>query len=521
MPNLDLKFYWAIFLRRLPYFLVIAAFLAAIGLTIAYILPPVYKSQASMLVEPQQIPGDLAESTVPVNPYEQAQIIEQRIMTRTNLLDLANRIGLYAGKPGMSAGQMIGDMHDRIEFIGFVPDKTHDPSEPGATIIGVAFSAGTPAYALKGANELVSLVLQENVKLRTGRAGDTLTFFQGEVDRLAQELERQSGKIAAFKTAHVDALPDSINARRAQQERDQQRLIDLEREEAALKNQRATVVWVFERTGRATATTTLSPEETELQNLQSQLAQQQAVYKADSAPIRMLQTRITALQKLVDDQQAARAMPDAEGQPAKPLTELQVELTPIDEQLKYIADEKAQINQELADLETSIQATPNNEMVLDGLQRELDNIQRQHDEAVASLGQAQVGERIEVLSKGERFSLIEPPSAPGGPTSPKRGLIAAAGVVGGIGAGVGFIVLLEMLNRSIRRPVDISTGLGIQPFATVPYIRTRRERRWKLTVIGLVLVIVVVVIPLALLAVHTLYEPLDVILNNVRSSLQY
>ncbi len=69
-----------------------------------------------------------------------------------------------------------------------------------------------------------------------------------------------------------------------------------------------------------------------------------------------------------------------------------------------------------------------------------------------------------------------------------------------------------MLNRSIRRPVDISTGLGIQPFATVPYIRTRRERRWKLTVIGLVLVIVVVVIPLALFAVHTLYEPLDVLL---------
>ncbi|PJN92532.1 lipopolysaccharide biosynthesis protein, partial [Amaricoccus sp. HAR-UPW-R2A-40] len=81
MPNIDLKFYLAVFLRRLPYFLVIAALVAAVGITLAAILPPNYRSAASILVEPQQIPGDLATATVGVDPYEQAQIIEQRIMT--------------------------------------------------------------------------------------------------------------------------------------------------------------------------------------------------------------------------------------------------------------------------------------------------------------------------------------------------------------------------------------------------------------------------------------------------------
>ena len=65
---------------------------------------------------------------------------------------------------------------------------------------------------------------------------------------------------------------------RAQQEREQQQLIELEREEASLRNQRATVVWVFERTGRSTATATLSPEEEQLQALKSQLIQAQAIY---------------------------------------------------------------------------------------------------------------------------------------------------------------------------------------------------------------------------------------------------
>jgi len=49
MANLDLKYYWAVFKRRLPYFLVIVTLLAAIGVTVASILPPVYSSSASLL----------------------------------------------------------------------------------------------------------------------------------------------------------------------------------------------------------------------------------------------------------------------------------------------------------------------------------------------------------------------------------------------------------------------------------------------------------------------------------------
>src|SRR6478735_5237705 len=156
MGNLDLKFYWAVFLRRLPYFLVIVAFLTAGAVTVAMILPPVYTSSASMLVEPQQIPGELAQTTVPVDPYEQAQIIEQRLMTRANLLALAKRIGMYDDMdPPMSSNAMVSDIASHIAFIGFVPDATRAPNTPGATIIGVTFTAPTADYANKGANELV------------------------------------------------------------------------------------------------------------------------------------------------------------------------------------------------------------------------------------------------------------------------------------------------------------------------------------------------------------------------------
>jgi uncharacterized protein involved in exopolysaccharide biosynthesis len=514
MANLDITYYWAVFKRRLPYFLVIVTLLAAIGITVASILPPVYKSSASLLAEPQQIPGNLAESSAEINPFEQIQIVEQRIMTRANLYDLAQRIGLYADQPDLSVGEIIGDMRDRMEFIGFEPDPTVRPGTPGAIIVGVSFSAPTPQFAAKGANELVSLILQENVRMRTDRASDTLDFFQGEVERLSAALAEQSKKIADFKTANVTALPDSMDSRRAQQEREEQRLLDLQREEASLKNQRATVVWVFERTGRTTSVP-LSPEEEELQNLQSQLLQQQAIYKANSPQIRVLQTRIAALQQLVSQQQAARAVPGADGQPTQPLNELDVELAPIDEQLKYIAEERATIEKTLSELAAAQQATPQNERTLADLERELGNLQTQYDNAVAALGQAQVSEKIEVLSKGQRFTLIEAPIERNTPVSPPRLLIASAGIVGGVGAALGFIVLWEMLNRSIRRPVELSNGLGIQPIATIPYMRTAGEQRRKRAVILAVLALIVVGIPLALFAIHTQYMPLDQLLGGV------
>jgi polysaccharide biosynthesis transport protein len=516
LANLDFKFYFAIFLRRLPYFLVIVAFLSAIGITVAYILPPVYSSQASILVESQQIPDELAQTTVPVNPYEQAQIIEQRLLTRMNLLALADSIGLYADEPEMSANAIVGDMRKRVQFIGFTPDETERSWLPGATIIGVAFEAPEPEYALKGANELVSLVLQENVRLRTGRAEDTLAFFRAEVDRLAVDLEQKSERIAEFKSANVEALPDSLDVRRAQQQREQERLLALEREEAALRNQRATVIWLFQRTGQGAVAGATSPEEEELRALRSQLIQQRAIYVSNSPQVRILQNRIAALEELVEEQRAARIVPGGEeGMPTGPMTELELELAPIDARLEFIAEDKALIAENLAELGRTIQATPNNEMILAGMEIERANLQRQYDDSVAALGQAQVGERMEVLSKGERFTLIEPPVEPSGPVRPRRMLIGSAGVVGGVGAGIGFILLLELLNRSIRRPVELTTRLGIQPFATVPYIRTRQEARWKRSVIGLVLAIGLVVIPAGLFALHTYYMPLDLLLGDL------
>ena len=210
------------------------------------------------------------------------------------------------------------DTRQSIEFLGFEPDVTKMRGVPGATIIGVAFEAPTPQLAYRGASELVNLILAENVKLRTGRAGDTLEFFQTEVEQLeadARASARRSSPTSRPRTSR--RCPTAWRWCAPSRSASRQQLIELEREEASLKNQRATVVWVFERTGRSTATATLSPEEEQLQALKSQLIQAQAIYRSTSPQVRLLQSQIAALEGLVAEQRAARARARRRGQPGR------------------------------------------------------------------------------------------------------------------------------------------------------------------------------------------------------------
>lgn len=521
MGNLDLKFYWAVFLRRLPYFTLVSGFVAALGVTVAAILPPVYVSNARILVEPQQISDDLAQSATPIDPYEQIQIIQQRLMTRSNLLELAEMVGQFADDPDVTAEDKIQDTAMRISFTGSEPEDVGRTGPlPGAMVIGIGFEGPSAALAARGANGVVDLILEENRRISESRATDTVDFFETEVEKLSNALEEKSREVAEFKTANVESLPDSLEARRQQQLIEQERLLALEREETSLRNERATAIWVYERTGRSTTLDTRSVEEEQLDALRSERLQKLAIYSPSSTTIRVLDHQIESLERLVEEQRQTRVTPSSDGSSAEPSTELDLELAPIDARLDFIAQEKQMIEDTLAELQASIAATPRNEMVLNSLQSDMDNLRQQYEDANANLVQARRGERIEASSKGRRLTVIEQPIEAPYPTSPNRKLIAAAGLVGGMGAGLGFVVLMELLNRSIRRSVDLSSHLGIQPLATIPYIHTRRELRFKRTVIAIALIVVFVVIPAGLFLLHTYYMPLDLLIDELKSSLR-
>ena len=280
---MDLKFYFSLFLRRLHYFLILLAIGSAIGISLATLLPPVFVARAILIVESQQIPDELAATTVQTQATEQLQIIQQRILTRASLLDMANRLQIYTPADGTPAPQMaaddiVTDLRQRISIVTTGGTTARGPVQ--ATIVTVSFEAPTAALSAAVTNEVVTLILRENVEIRTNVAGQTLEFFVQEVARLDAELTTLGGKILEFQEANLEALPDSLDFRRSQQAAAQERMLQLDREAAALRDRRDRLVSLYETTGQvvdSAPAASLTPEQRQLQGLKDELSNALAV----------------------------------------------------------------------------------------------------------------------------------------------------------------------------------------------------------------------------------------------------
>ncbi|KMK63815.1 Wzz/FepE/Etk N-terminal domain-containing protein [Puniceibacterium sp. IMCC21224] len=513
---MDLKFYFSLFLRRLHWFLLFLIIGSAIGLTLAKVLPPVYVAKARLLVESEQIPDELAASTVRTEATEQLEIIQQRILTRDTLLDMANRLQIYAPGSGkaqiaLDADTLVEDMRKRISMVTTGGGQRGAAS---ATLVAVSFEASNARMSATVTNELVTLILREDVAMRTRTARQTLEFFEQEVARLDKELAQRGATILAFKEKNQEALPDSLDFRRSQQAASQERLLQLEREEAGLKDRRSRVVSLQDSDGALQDATPLrdqSPEQRQLQSLRDELSGLRAVLSPENPKIKLLEARLVALEDVVKEQ-LARAAGSRGGET---LDIYEVQLVDIDGQLDFIASQKAQVQASLDGLAQSIEATPGNAITLDTFERDYANVRAQYDQAVANKARAETGDVIEALSKGQRISIIEQAVIPQEPERPNRVLIAAGGVSGGLLLGLAMVLLLELVNTGIRRPADLTAQLGIQPFATLPYYRTRRETLRRRSLIVGVLGTFLVGIPVGLWAVHTWYMPLDLLLDAI------
>jgi uncharacterized protein involved in exopolysaccharide biosynthesis len=192
------------------------------------------------------------------------------------------------------------------------------------------------------------------------------------------------------------------------------------------------------------------------------------------------------------------------------MSELDAREAFIDEQLKLVIDELAQIEDALA-------RTPGNAITLQALERDYENISLRYDAASQRLATAAVGERIELTSKGQRITVLRQAVVPREPTSPNRPLIIAAGLAAGLGLSGALVVLLELLNRTVRRPADLTRALQISPLGTLPYISTSAETVKRRGASLAVVALLAIGLPAALYYLHVEYMPLDLLADRAMS----
>ena len=510
VSGLDLSLYWMLIRRRLHYVIGIASLVSIVGIAIAWSLPPVYRATSRLMIETAPIPEQLARSTVSVSGIEQMQIIQQKIMTNENLLNLAKKFNVYGVEDGYLDSDLVEDMAARTEFAQI---RLEVPSTSGLAGFAISFEAEEPGVAAEVAQAITAQILDQNAKRRVSSADDTLRFFDQSVKNLDSELGLLEGELLAFKKANKDALPDSLEYRRNEQARQQERLGQLEREEASLRDRRFSLIRMYDGTKAVVGLgQPLTPEEEMLQQLRRTLAEKQGIYAEENPNLSALRSQIAQLQETVASQRAGGKA--AAGN--KRFSELDVQLAEVDARLTFIKQEKSDIAAILEDLKQTILATPTNEIVLTSLERRHKNIQTQYDSAIARLAEATTGKQIEQRFKGERISIIEMATPPDKPVRSKRLAIAAGSVAGGIILGFGFVFVLELLNRTIRRPMDLVNYLEIRPFATIPYIASPGEVIARRLAVSAIL-FAALVVPASAFAVYYQLEPIGSFVEGIFS----
>lgn len=470
---------WRTFRRRFVVLATVSALGTAAAVGYALVKPPVYETSARILVESQQIPTDLARSTVASSAAERLQIIEQRLMARDNLVALIETHGLFADRPELSLTERIAGLRDATEIRSIaVSGQGYGNREISAFTITVRLR--DPGQAAAVANEFVTNVLDQNLRARAERARETLAFFETEERRVGDAIVALEGEIAAFKNANEVALPESLEFRRAELARLQESDLEIERRILELEEQRGALETALEggRPVVAAEPVPRSPEEADLRRLQVELAQKRMIYSPTHPEVQRLENQVAALATLVpafatDSMTLSTLSGSTEAQRGA----IRRQITLLTGQMALLEDQRAVLAGRRAALQASIQETPQVEMALNALGRRHRELQDQYSVITRKRAEAETGEKLEVNQQSERFEVVENALVPEHPVEPNRRKIVALGSGASLGVALALVVLLEMLNPAIRTTAQLERQLGVRPVISIPYVRTTGERR--------------------------------------------
>jgi len=522
--------YVTILRRRKLELLIPFALILAASIALAYTLPPVYRSEATILIERQEIPEELITTTVTGYVQEHVEGLKQQILTHDNLWRIANEFNLYPGELRAENRQEIVSSMEESALVEMVEVETSDPEESTQTSIAtiaftVSFAASSPEKAQQVAAKLSSLFLKKNREARVVHTEEVTDFLGKEAKRLSTEIAQYERKLAAFKQKNVNQLPElsGLNMKLYEQtevdlERVEEEIQALETSQLALQSQLAItepykpiitedgerLLTGSERLTALTAeyleaTSNYSKDHPDVIRLRQELESLEGVPGTDSTA--MVLARLTQAQESLAAarQQYSEAHPDvqslatevasleqtlrdrsyeqpggSQSAPADPnnpaYVSVQVQLKTVQAELDAAEAERAKLAGRLAEYEQRLAQTPITESEYQSLARGYDNARQKYGEIKAKQLEAQLAEKLETGSKGQQFTLVQPAFLPSSPESPNRLGLALLGVLFAFSGGIGSVSLAEYMDRTIHGSRGLANVFQAPPLAVIPMI---------------------------------------------------
>ena len=564
----SLQDYLGIAKRRKWQMILPAALLLIVSVPVVFMLPSVYRSEATILIEDQDIPRDLVRSTVTSYAAQRVEVITQRVMATQNLTELINKMDLYPDLRTRTPMSVLAkDMREdfSLELIeADVIDGRSGQAKKATIAFKLTFDHRNPRIAQAVVNEFVSLYLAENVRARRQKAAGAKEFLTKETEHLGDRIDVHEANLANFKERNAGNLPEHLEINLQQLRRSESEIVEIKRRIQVIRERKIYLNSELVQLDPYLPTSVNGPsgmgQEERLQVLQTQLISFRASYGPNHPDVRRLSRELDALseetalgetradlerqhQKVESELAEMRqryndnhpdvvklerrlsaidaALKDARnrdvqranlGKFSNPAyVRLQTELSTADSEIKALSDAIVQLNERMALYEEKALKTPQ-------IEREYLLLKRNYDIAIATykdvkvrLREAELGETLELERRSERFSLIEPANRPDEPVKPNRPAFFLVAVVFSLSLGAGSGAFFEALDHRIYGPKQLASVTGRPPLVVIPYlttpgeIRSARTRRIALALGFIVFSVVAVYI------VDEVFGPLDVL----------
>lgn len=513
-------------------FLVSSLLIFFICTVVAFVLPPRYESEVTIIVENQEIPKDYVKSTITTYISERLELLSQKILSYAKLLEIIKANDLY---PNIETnGEMVQQMRDDMEMQTVdisMRDRSGGKAGSATIAFKLAYLHKDPVKAKTVTDTLANLYVEEDRRSRTEQAATTTEFLEKELEVLRQRVRFHEEAISRFKAANIDQLPGSTTAFSQTVFRLEQNIDDidnrirvLQEKIVYLKSQIANIdplVPILTENGKVA-----SNPNNRLKYLRLQLIQKQAVLSDKHPDIIRLKGEIAKLEAqvgeydtttekinrltLVEKEIAALKARYGSKHPdvvrltkEADLLKQQIESVPVSDrnveeqsdnpgymniraqiivaesEIGALREERVKVSQKLEEYQKKLEMAPFIDEEYNTLTLDYQNAKNKYNEVANKLHNARIAQEMDTSQRGERFRIDRPANLPDKPSEPNRLLIILMGVVLGIGCGILLAALSEGLDSSVKASDELESIVGVPVLATVSFVDTPLQKRLR------------------------------------------
>ena len=466
-----------VIVRRRWWIVLVSSATCFATLVVLSLLPNRYRSEATLLVEQQQVPQRFVLPTTTTDIREALEATTEEVLSRAPLLAIINEFGLYEKeRRRLSPEGVLARMRHDIEIEPQEGLGTKDVNS-----FKISFIAESPQLAREVTSKLTSLFIEQHIETREHQANTTTEFLQEQLEASKNKLEEAERQVGEYKLRHLGELPEqqqgnltilaglqtelqgtlsSLNRAREQRQYleslGDNRGLMIQGDLARLQSQRETLLLRY------------TPEYPAVKRLDEKIAQTQALLKM----LRASQTSGAAPSHAQPQPgSAVGAAEDAS------IAQINGQLEANKLEIENLTKDKKRLEGTIAEYQNRINQTPIREQELAGMQRNYDLLKSDYADLLNKKMQSELAGNLEKRQEGQQFRLIDQPSLPTVPASPNRIKISLGGVAGGLGLGMALAFLMEMRDRSFHSEEDLSRRFALPLVIGVPLLLTPVEQR--------------------------------------------